>query len=149
MVKYLILCIGNPQGGDDSVGPYIGEKLKKHQSDNLIVINAETVPENYTGVIKKEKPDVLIIVDAIEMDINPGEIRIVESEKIGEMHISTHGIPISVLTKYLKNSVEKIILIGIQPSSMSGEISKDVKNSAEKLIDLIKDNKLSTLKKLE
>jgi hydrogenase 3 maturation protease len=149
MVKYLILCIGNPQGGDDSVGPYIAEKLKKHQSDNLIVINAETVPENYTGMVKQEKPDVLIIVDAIEMGINPGETRIVKSEKIGEMHISTHGIPISVLVKYLKTFVKKIILIGIQPSSMSGEISEKVKNSAKKLIDLIKEEKINTIKKLK
>lgn len=149
MVKYFILCIGNPDGGDDSVGPFIAEELKKFQSDDLKIVNAGTVPENYTGTIKKEKPDILVIIDAIDMGLKPGEVRIVDSEKIGEMHISTHGIPISVLIKYLIKSVKKIALIGIQPSKMSGEISENVKKSAEKLVDLINKQKIKNLNKLE
>ncbi len=27
-MKYLIMCIGNRDGGDDAIGPYIADKLK-------------------------------------------------------------------------------------------------------------------------
>ena len=92
------MCIGNRDGGDDAVGPYVADKLK----DCFTIIDCGTTPENYTSVVKKHNPKNLIIVDAVEMNLKPGEIRIVPEEKVGVMHISTHGIPIPVLIGYAK-----------------------------------------------
>ena len=66
-------------------------------------------------------------------------------ENIGVMHVSTHGIPLSVFTKYLKEYIKTIILIGIQPETMSGTITPTVKQSAEKFIDIILSKNLSTI----
>lgn len=132
---YLIMCIGNRDGGDDAVGPYIADKLKKTEIET---IDCETNPENYTSVVKKFSPDNLIIIDAVEMGLKPGEIRIVPEEKLGVMTISTHGIPIPVLIGYLKQNVKSIILIGIQPKTMSGAITDIVEKSADELIEIIK-----------
>ena len=147
-MKYLILCIGNRDGGDDSVGPYIFDKLNQEKPKNIELIDAGTAPENYTGKVKQINPEILIIIDAIDMNLDPGEIRIVPKEKIGVMHVSTHGIPISVLVKYLKNYVKEIIIIGIQPKEMSGKLTESVKDSAEKLIDIIKKGKINEIKKV-
>ncbi len=133
-MKYLVMCIGNRDGGDDAVGPYIADKLKEKDID---VLDCGVVPENYTSIVKKYNPQNLIIIDAVDMGLIPGEIRKVPKEKIGVMHISTHGIPIPVLINYLEQYVEKIIFIGIQPKSMSGNINDIVKRSAMYLIDLI------------
>jgi len=146
-VDYLIICIGNRDGGDDAIGPYIADKLKQEECD-LIVLDCGTVPENFTSVVKRHNPKNLIIIDAVEMSLNAGEMRIVPKEKIGVMHISTHGIPISVLINYLKQYVEDITFIGIQPETMSGEISKDVKKSGERLVELIKNKKIDQIKML-
>jgi len=145
-MKLLVLCIGNRDGGDDSIGPYIADYLQKNGFEN--VIDAGIIPENFTGVVKEKKPDELLIIDAIDMDLDPGEIRFVSKEKIGEMTISTHGIPLSVLIKYLEISIEKIFLIGIQPKEMSGKITPYVKKSGEKLAKLIIENKFNQLKNL-
>ena len=146
-VAYLIMCIGNIDGGDDAIGPYIADKLMQEEGD-LVVLNCGTVPENFTSVVKQHNPKNLIIVDAVEMDLDAGEIRIVPKEKIGVMHISTHGIPISVLISYLEQYVEKIYFIGIQPKSMSGEINKIVKKSGKELITIIKNRKIENIHKL-
>ena len=143
----LVICIGNRDGGDDAIGPYIADKLKQEECD-LIVLDCGTVPENFTSVVKRHNPKNLIIIDAVEMSLNAGEMRIVPKEKIGVMHISTHGIPISVLINYLKQYVEDITFIGIQPETMSGEISKDVKKSGERLVELIKTKKIDQIKML-
>jgi len=140
------MCIGNIDGGDDSVGPYIADKMKNNKK--FLVINCETNPENYTSIVKKQKPDKLMIIDAVDMNLEPGEIRIVPKEKIGVMTISTHGIPVSVLINYLEQYIEKIILIGIQPKKMSGKISEDIQKSANDLIEIIKKNDLEKIKKL-
>jgi len=137
-MKYLVMCIGNRDGGDDSVGPYIADKLKKIHNKDLLVIDCGTVPENYTSVVKSKKPKNLIIIDAVEMGLKPGEIRIVPKEKIGVLSVSTHGIPISVLINYLDKYVKNIILIGIQPKTIFDKITEPVKKSANKLVKIIK-----------
>ena len=144
-VDYLVMCIGNREGGDDAVGPYIADKLMREEGD-LVVLDCGIVPENFTSVVKKNNPKNLIIIDAVEMSLDVGEIRIVPKEKIGVMHISTHGIPISVLISYLEQYVENIIFIGIQPEAMSGEISENVKKSGERLVKIIKSKSLGQVK---
>jgi hydrogenase 3 maturation protease len=142
------MCIGNREGGDDSVGPYIADKLGSENLESIKVIDAGTVPENYTSVVKREKPEILLIIDAVEMGLTPGEIRLVPKEKIGVMTISTHGIPISVLIGYLEQYVKEIILIGIQPKEMSGELSSIVKENGDRLVKILKEGKLNTIKTL-
>ncbi len=145
-MNFVVMCIGNPEGGDDAVGPYVADKMKETDVD---VIDCKTTPENYTSVVKRKNPDKLIIIDAAEMGLNSGEIRIISKEKIGVMTISTHGIPVSVLMGYLEQSVNEVILIGIQPKTMSGEMTETIKNSADKLIDMIKRSDFEKIKKLE
>jgi len=139
------MCIGNRNGGDDAVGPYIAEKLK----DNFTVLDCGTVPENYTSIVKKQNPKNLVIIDAVEMGLKSGEIRIVPKEKIGVMHISTHGIPISVLIDYLEQYVENIVFIGVQPKTMSGEMTDVVKKSSDILADNISSKKLDKIEILK
>ena len=114
-----------------------------------MVLDCGTVPENYTSIVKQLKPRILIIVDAIEMGLNPGEIRIVPEEKIGKMHISTHGIPISVLVKYLKEYVENILVVGAQPKKMCGEMSEHIRKSADRLIKIIKNKDVESIELLD
>ena len=141
------MCIGNRDGGDDAVGPYIADTLKGKNVD-FDVIDCGVAPENFTSVVKRLKPKKLIIIDAVEMGVDPGEIRIISKEKIGVMHVSTHGIPLSVLIDYLEKNVKKIVLIGIQPKEMSGHMSDIVKNMADRLIDIIIEDKLDIIGKL-
>jgi hydrogenase 3 maturation protease len=143
-MEYLVMCIGNRDGGDDAIGPYIADQLKKQ--DDFAVLDCGVVPENYTSIVKRHKPKNLVIIDAVEMGLDPGEIRIVPEKRLGKMHISTHGIPISVLINYLEKYVDNIFFIGIQPMNMSGEISKNVQNSGDKLVELIKNNKIGEIK---
>lgn len=137
MEKTVVLCVGNREGGDDAIGPFIADKLNQYESEELICIDAGIAPENFTDVVKKHHPKRLVIVDAIEMNRSPGEIFQVPPEKIGVMHISTHGIPLSVLIKYFNQYVESIVLIGIQPSQMRGNLTDVVKHAGERLIHMI------------
>ena len=133
---------------DDAIGPYVADQLKD-KSNEFVVLDCGTVPENFTSVVKQHKPRNLIIIDAVEMGLNPGEIRIVPREKIGTMHISTHGIPLSILITYLEECIENIFLVGIQPKTMSGSLTDSVKASGENLIKLIINKNISSIEKLQ
>lgn len=144
-MKTIVMCIGNRDGGDDAVGPYIADILKQKKLDGIKIIDAGTVPENFTGKVKEYNSKNLVMIDAIDMNLKPGSTRIVPKEKIGVMHISTHGIPLSVLINYIEKYVDNILLIGIQPKNMSGEMSKEVIDSADKLVKYIKNKEIKKI----
>ena len=139
------MCIGNRDGGDDAIGPYIADILKNEEDEDIAVIDCGIVPENYTSVVKKYNPKNLIIIDAVEMGLDPGELRIIPKEKIGRMHISTHGIPISVLMMYLEEHVGNIFFVGVQSKTMSGEMTSIVKKSGDILVEHIRNKNLGKI----
>ncbi|MEM1574916.1 MAG: hydrogenase maturation peptidase HycI [Nitrososphaerota archaeon] len=118
--KIIIMGVGNPLRGDDVVGLKIAKKLEKYSSKYLKIIISETVPENFIGQIRKFKPSHLIIIDAVDFKGNPGDIRLILPEELSKAGIiSTHTLPLSLLSKFLYESMGiKTIIIGIQPKSI-------------------------------
>ena len=147
--KIVILGIGNEIKGDDGLGPIIAKKSSSlfDKNKNIAVFDGGTVPENYTGLIRKESPTHIILVDAVDMKKEPGYIRVVEKEEIANYNISTHAMPVSFLIKYMETTVSaQIILVGVQPKSMgfAEPVSKEVEKSIEEVVStfykLIKEN---------
>ena len=145
-MTFVVMCIGNRDGGDDAVGPYIFDQLK---DTDITAIDCGISPESFTGVVKKYTSKTLLIVDAVDMALEPGKIRIVSKEKIGVMTVSTHGIPIPVMIDYLSQYFEKILFIGIQPKVMIGEMTDIVKKSADKIVEMLKNDTIDLIKNLE
>lgn len=140
--KIAILGIGNEIKGDDGLGSYIARKLSKlfQDNENIVVYDGGTVPENYTGSIRKVNPTHIILVDAVEMKKEPGYIRVVQKEEIANYNISTHAMPISFLIKFMETTIGgKIILIGVQPKSMELDegISKEVETSINAVVNAL------------
>ncbi len=128
--------------GDDAVGPLLAKKLTEifRENSQITVLNAKTVPENFTGLIKRENPSHLILLDAVEMNKNPGHIKLVQKDEIVNYSISTHAMPVSFLIKYLETSMDaKMLLIGIQPKNMemNAPVSKEVESSINKLSNIM------------
>jgi len=114
--KVVILGIGNDMKGDDAVGTVLAQKLSKMfpENDNITVFDGKTVPENFTGAIRRKHPSHIILVDAVAM-------------------------PLSFFIKYLKSTCPaELIIVGIQPKNISlvNEMSVEVENSVEILLKL-------------
>lgn len=142
--KLIILGVGNELKCDDGVGPYIIKKLQAEDiedMDKLLFINAETVPENFTGKLRKENPSHIIIVDACLMGEEPGDVKIVDKYDFANIGISTHSMSLSYFVKYLERDNDfKIIFVGIEPESMdfSEKLTENVEKSAYEFIDILK-----------
>ena len=136
MTTNILLGIGNTLNGDDGVGIYVAERFRK---DNWIPFACGTAPENFTGIIRKTRPSCLVLVDAAAMGISPGEYRIIPRDKIEDVSIGTHQLPLTFLIDFLSDSVERIILIGIQPerTGMGEGISLPVRKGADRLLDVL------------
>lgn len=117
--KTAILGVGSVLRSDDGVGMYIIEQLEQRlKKDQLILLAGSTAPENFTGVIKEFAPDMLIVIDAAQLGLPVGEIRIIDSDEIEGMTFSTHMLPLSIMFKYLLMEIDcEILCIGIQPQN--------------------------------
>ena len=110
--------------------------------NNTFLINGGSVPENFTGLIKKCNPSHIILIDASLMNMDAGEINIVNKDNIADISISTHSLSLSYLIKYLELEKDyNILFIGIEPEIMelSFELSSKIKNSSDMLIKLLFD----------
>jgi hydrogenase 3 maturation protease len=70
-------------------------------------------PENDIVAIRELRPDRLLIVDATDMGLNPGEIRLVDPDDIAEMFMmTTHNMPLNYLIDQLQEDVGEVIFSG-------------------------------------
>jgi hydrogenase 3 maturation protease len=140
--KLVVLGIGNDMRGDDALGSLLARKLSNLLKDNqdVTVYDAGTVPENFTGAIKKDNPSHIILIDAVDMKETPGFIRLITKDEIANYSISTHALPLSFLIRYLESTgTAHTLLLGIQPKNMdlSDEISIEVEKSITYLLKLL------------
>lgn len=112
----VLLCVGNSMMGDDGAGPLLAELCQATPQGDWVVIDGGTAPENDVVAIRELRPQRLLIVDATDMGLNPGEIRLVNPDDIAEMFMmTTHNMPLNYLVDQLKDDIGEVIFLGIQP----------------------------------
>ncbi|CAI1509481.1 hydrogenase maturation peptidase HycI [Serratia ficaria] len=112
----VLLCVGNCMMGDDGAGPLLAELCARTPPTGWTVIDGGAAPENDIGHIRELKPERLVIVDATDMGLAPGETRVIDEKDIAAMFIvTTHNLPLNVLIDQLREDIPDITFIGIQP----------------------------------
>jgi hydrogenase 3 maturation protease len=95
------------------------------------------VPENYLEKIAREKPNTIVLIDAVELGASPGTIKIIESDDIKDESLSTPKVSLKLVANYLrKRTSADVFLLGIQPQNteFGGEISESVRKALEKVV---------------
>ncbi len=143
----LLIGIGNELKGDDAIGVFVAENFR---AEEWKCINAGTVPENFLGVVRREKPELLVLVDAAEMSLPPGSVRIIPRERANSMFYSTHSLPLGEFIERAEGHSESILLIGVQPfrAGLDEKMSPEVKAAAEKLMQLLRREEFYELEEL-
>jgi hydrogenase maturation protease HycI len=131
----LIITVGNCFRADDGVGPYIASVLKS--SAKLSVIDAGSAPENVIDQATKLAPGRIIFIDAADFGGTPGELRLIDVEQIPESSLSTHSVPLPVVSRILhEDTLAEVYFIGIQPKSVERkeQLSKEVSLAVDTLV---------------
>ena len=143
--RVAVLGIGSELRGDDIVGLLAAQQIEKNIGEKTAlpevrVFIGETAPENLTGEIKKFQPTHLIIIDAAELNKEPGHIEIMEPETIGGTSFCTHSLPLKIVIGYLLESFKfQAIIIGIQPKTLTfgAQPTKEVVAAAKRIAETI------------
>ncbi|MGV8925606.1 MAG: hydrogenase maturation peptidase HycI [Ewingella sp.] len=114
--RYALLCVGNSMMGDDGAGPRLAELCAEQPLTGWTVVDGGAAPENDIGFLRQLRPEHLVIVDATDMGLTPGEMRIIDENDIGEMFMmTTHNLPLTFLIQQLREDIPQITFVGIQP----------------------------------
>ena len=135
--KIVVAGIGNSIRSDDFVGLKIVEDLRGKVSENVLLLECETVPESYLLDIEKFNSTHVLLIDAAYLGLKPGEASLVDAERIAAVSaVSTHVLPLRIFCDYVKQATgAKVALLLVEPKSMEfGEgLSAEVEVAAERL----------------
>ncbi len=130
--------------GDDGAGPYLYQLLTENPLLDWEVIDGGSAPENVAHQIRQLRPKRLLIVDAADMELPPGKIRIIDKDAIAELFfVSTHNMPLNFLIEQLEEDIAEIVFVGIQPDlvSFGFPMTETVRDSVQFLYDFLREGR--------
>ena len=108
-LRLAVLGIGNSTRGDDGAGSLAARLVQRGLSlanpGQFLVIDAGPAPENFSGVLRKFKPDFVLMVDAVQGESGDARIRWIDPANVGGVTAMTHGLPLTVLGDFLASEL--------------------------------------------
>lgn len=120
--RIAVVGVGHELRGDDAAGMVLAQMLKSKVSEkqDTLVIPAGSAPENCTGLLRRFAPDLVLLIDAAHMDLEPGEMQWLEWQTTSGLSACTHSLPLHMFSSYLCSELNcEVALLGIQPASLS------------------------------
>ena len=135
-----VLGAGSTLRADDAAGMVVTERLAElfpqDQYPSLLFCPGETAPENYSGKIRAFAPSHLLVLDAADVGLEPGDITVIPHENVGGPTFCSHMLPLRVMINYLTDQIgASSALVGIQYQSLTfdGEMTEEVKAAVDEL----------------
>jgi len=144
--RVVIVGVGNPIRMDDFVGVKIVRDLRgKVDSERVMLIEAETIPENHIQEVIDYKPTHILIIDAAIMGLKAGAARLISHKQLEAFRLfSTHMLPLRLFCEYLANTTRsKIALLAFEPKQtdfgepLSVEIQESAVNAVVELMSIL------------
>jgi hydrogenase 3 maturation protease len=130
--KIAVMGIGHELRGDDAAGIMVVRAMPRRTK--LLMIEAGTAPENHTGALRHFRPDLVLLIDAAQMNLAPGEIRALDARLLDGFNASTHTTPLTLLSHYVTAELGcDVLVIGIQPgnTALGAPLSPEVERAVE------------------
>ena len=104
----VVLGVGNFLHGDDGAGPAVAAGVLALGLPGVSAFDCGTAPENFTGVVRRLHPDLLVVADAADMGLPAGSVRRIPVCRIHDTAIGTHMMALSHLVQFLADAAEEI-----------------------------------------
>lgn len=136
--RNILLTVGNGMMGDDGAGTLLAQMMQNDPSDHWAVIQGGSAPENVLHQLRDMQPQCVMIVDACDMDLPAGTIRVISEDLLQDPFLfTTHTLPLSYLIEAIREFVPQVIFLGIQPLvvAFSYPISEEVKKAVAQIAE--------------
>ena len=115
--KTVVGAVGNPERGDDGIGPLVAKLLKEAGVE--AVIETGTTQALGTHSIRKLEPNDVLFVDAVDFGGSPGDMSILGTEDLSQSAMDTHRMPLRLAMSCLERDLKtRCYLLAIQPDDI-------------------------------
>jgi len=138
--RLVVVGAGSTLRGDDAAGMEVVTRLlaefPPESHPHLMFCPGETAPENFSGKIRAFKPTHMLVIDAADVGLAPGEFTLIPPESVGGPTFLSHMLPLKVLINYLVGDTgAKAALLGIQYQSLEFDapMTPEIASAVDKL----------------
>ena len=148
-LRTAVIGVGNRLWGDDGAGPELLKRLKEEwegrethldSQGRILFIDAGDSPEDCLIRVIDFKPDLVLAIDAVDLQAEPGSIAILQSKGIPEAFCcSTHRLSLRTLLRLWEKNGSKTFVLGIQPKDVIFKegLSPEVQMSIDSLAQIL------------
>jgi hydrogenase maturation protease len=137
--RVVLVGIGNPVLGDDAAGGLVARGVRG--TPGIDVVESDDVPERDVLRIVSERPDVVVLVDAVDLHAPPGSVAVLEPDHLTGYLPTTHRVPLSLIATLIRRTTAAdVFVLGIQPGKMTPGVgvSPEVNHSVDVLVQMLR-----------
>ena len=136
--RIYVLGLGNTDRADDGAGILVALALKKH-FPSFSYSEHDGVEGTVLDISEREEVATVFFVDAANLGLEPGSIRVIPKNEIKETEITTHRVAVALMAAILERSGKRTAVICIQPKAIEfrGNVSETVRTSVGKVVDAL------------
>lgn len=141
--RVTVVGVGNTMRRDDAVGVEIVKLLQGKVSPSVLLLEAETMPEDYMDQIVDFRPSHVLVLDSGLIEEKPGNAKLLAPTENMKAAVSSHMLPLQVFCVYLEKSINaKILMLIIQPkdTEMGEGLTKELMNVSKRTADFLIEN---------
>ena len=137
----VLFTVGSVLRGDDAAGPFVAKLFNESPLSGWMLVEGDQTPENELGYLRRLHPKRIVMIDAAEMGLDAGEIRLIKAEDVSASFLfTTHSMPITYLLGQLEDASEELVFIGVQPAQTEffAPLTQSVRESANIIFDALR-----------
>ena len=144
-----VVGVGSDIRGDEGLGLRVIDYLKEKGLEDVLLVRAETRPENFVGLLQRFRATHILIVMSVELGGRPGEVRFIPFQSNGEKTRSRifHETPLQTLSHFLEiRERARVKFLAVQPRStfygvkLTLEMDKTTRDLADVIAGSLKDS---------
>lgn len=132
--KIVLMGVGNELRGDDAFGVTLAERIEHRVAPKIFVTH--DLPEDYTVKAADERPDIVLVLDAIDFHGEPGEVHLVAGNDIPPTPGVTHRPSLEMMARFLElDAGADMWVLGVQPRMDSVGVGDEMSEPVTRALD--------------
>jgi hydrogenase maturation protease len=113
--RVVVAGVGVVERGDDGFGPRLARLLS--DVPRIRAVDCGDRLEDYAGDIARERPDTVLIADAVDLGAEPGRVAVLAPESLASFAGGTHRASLEATMRYLERRTgAAVFVLGMQPA---------------------------------
>jgi len=134
--KIALMGVGNELRGDDAFGVILGERIEDRIAPTVFVTH--DLPEDYAVKAADLRPDVVIVLDAMDFHGEAGELHLVNAKDVPPTPGVTHRPSLEMMARFIElDAGAETWVLGVQPDMECLGIGDEMSDPVRAALDAV------------